>query len=223
MQYYLSSFLSLEVSMTTPTKTKEKDPTAIQIGQRIKQAREMAGLTTQKALNDILVPLHGWSTSRLGNYESGFSIPHPDDLKLIADSTSSSVCWLTFGAGPIRASHRDRQAVRAQNLSNAMSALRPDQEALSAFLQRARTDAATLQAMLDNPFRPIGDRLARQFERALDKPNGWFDEQHIEHDPICARFPDDLRDLMALYSAQTEQGRKLILEVVRTMARTLHP
>ena len=70
-----------------------KNPTAIQIGQRIKQARRMAGFDTAAQL---LEKIPDWGPSRLGNYEAGISLPSPDDVKLIAEKTDSSPCWIIF-------------------------------------------------------------------------------------------------------------------------------
>jgi hypothetical protein len=44
--------------------TDKKNPTAIQIGQRIKQARRMAGFDTAAKM---LSQIPDWSNSRLGN------------------------------------------------------------------------------------------------------------------------------------------------------------
>lgn len=44
---------------------KNKDPIAVQVGARIKQARQMACFKTQGELNKILVGEHGWNTGRL--------------------------------------------------------------------------------------------------------------------------------------------------------------
>ncbi len=49
-----------------------------------------------------------------------------------------------------------------------------------------------------NPFEPISDELARRFENQLRHPTGWMDERHVEHDPLCLSFPDDIRELMTL-------------------------
>lgn len=194
---------------------KEKDPVAVQIGQRIKQAREMGGFITQAALNAILAQRYGWSAGRLGNYEAGYSIPHPGDIQILAAETGSSACWIMFGAGPIRSRERDIQAIRHQNLMHVVALLRAEEGAYAKFLEAARSDDQTLRAFLDNPFRRIGDRLARQFEKALGKRHGWFDEQHIESDPVCSRFPDELRELMTIYSEQDERGRQLLLRLAR--------
>lgn len=48
-----------------------KNPAAVKIGQRIKQARKMAGYDTAAQL---LEELGDWRTGRLGNYEAGISI-----------------------------------------------------------------------------------------------------------------------------------------------------
>ena len=80
-----------------------KNPTAVQIGQRIKQARKMSGMDTAETL---LEKIPEWKRSRLGNYEAGISTPSPDDVRQIASATGASPCWIMFGAGPIRATGR---------------------------------------------------------------------------------------------------------------------
>ena len=67
-----------------------KNPTTVQIGQRIKQARKMAGFDTAAQL---LAKIPDWGTGRLGNYEAGISLPSPDDVQTIARMTGSSPCW----------------------------------------------------------------------------------------------------------------------------------
>ena len=109
-----------------------KNPTAIQIGQRIKQARRMAGSDTAAQL---LEKIPDWGPSRLGNYEAGISLPSPDDVKLIAEKTDSSPCWIMFGSGPIRASGRDAQAIRHQNLVATYEQARSQRGQLSPFLK----------------------------------------------------------------------------------------
>ena len=69
--------------------TEPKNPTAVQIGQRIKQARRMAAMETADSL---LSRIPEWSRSRLGNYEAGISTPSPDDIRLIAQTTGASAC-----------------------------------------------------------------------------------------------------------------------------------
>ena len=46
-------------------------------------------------------------------------------------------------------------------------------------------------------------------------------EQHLEDDPLYNAFPEDTRELMALYSGLTPNPRKAILETVRTLVRYL--
>jgi len=200
--------------------SKAKDPTAVKIGKRIQQARKMAGF---KAARDINIELEkqGWSSSRLGNYESGISIPGPDEVRLLAELTDTSECWIYFGVGPIRSRARDIQAVRYQNLATVVKNMASDPAAFEHFLEKSRSTEESLNQRLMNPLKKIGDRLARSFERALGKPNGWFDEQHVDNDAVCSRFPDDLRELMAIYSEQDNKGRNLLLDMARTLKRNL--
>jgi hypothetical protein len=203
------------MTKNAPRVPKKELPIARQVGPRIKQAREMGGFDTQAKLNAILTTTHGWSPSRLGNYEAGYSIPGPDDVDIIAKETGTSACWIMFGAGPIGSREREIQAIRHQNLVHTVESLKADQAGYRALLDTANTSPAKVELFVSDPGKAIGDRIARQMEKVLGKRKGWFDEQHVEHDPLCARFPDELRELMSIYSEQDERGRKLLLQVAR--------
>ncbi len=190
-----------------------KNPTAVQIGQRIKQARRMAGMETAEAL---LEKITEWKRSRLGNYEAGISMPSPDDVRLIASATGTSPCWIMFGAGPIRATGRDKQAIRHQNLV-AIADRAKATRALSSLLKALGLSRKKLDSHLANPFLDLSERMMRHCESYLKKPNGWMDEQHVENDPLCRSFPDDMRELMTLYSNLSETNRKLLLRIARTI------
>ena len=188
------------------------------IAARIKIARKMAGLNTQALL---LKKVESWKPSRLGNYEAGISTPGADDILIIAEATGVSPCWLIFGIGPIRSEARDLQAIRHQNLGNWVHQLVEKRGAVSRLAKALGMIKKELDALLENPFQPVSDQQARQFELHLNLRSGWMDEQHVEHDPLCMSFPDDIRELMMLYSQQPPQQRQVILETVRTLARYL--
>ncbi|MCP3663396.1 MAG: helix-turn-helix transcriptional regulator [Gammaproteobacteria bacterium] len=191
--------------------SERKNPTAVLIGQRIKQARKMAGMDTADSL---LANIPEWKRSRLGNYEAGISMPSPDDVQLIATATSSSPCWIMFGAGPIRATGRDQQAIRHQNLI-AIGEEAGSSRKLTSLLKALGISRKKLDAHLANPFLALTERMMRKCEKYLSKPNGWMDEQHIENDPLCSSFPDDMRELMSLYSNLDESNRELMLRLAR--------
>ena len=191
---------------------KQKNPTAVKIGNRIKQARKMAGHETQTSL---LENIPTWSASRLGNYESGISMPSPDDVMLIAEAAQASPAWIMFGIGPIRSAYRDVQAIRHQNLVFINEQLSKERGKLTGFLKATGLSKATLIEHLDNPFNDLQDRIARRAEKHLEKPAGWFDEQHIESDPLCVSFPDDLRELMSIYSELEKPERQRLLSIGR--------
>jgi hypothetical protein len=182
---------------------------------RIKLARRMAGLDTQAAL---LKRIPQWKPSRLGNYEAGVSTPGPDDILLIAHATETSACWLMFGLGPIRPSARDLQAIRHQNLSRLAEL---SETGLSGLTKGLRLTQKRLREHLDNPFLPIDDALALRCEEAGGHRQGWMDEQHVEDDPLCMAFPEDMRELMMLYSELDKGGRRLVLATLRTLAGEL--
>jgi transcriptional regulator with XRE-family HTH domain len=191
---------------------QNKNPTAVKIGNRIKQARKMAGFDTAAQLNEHLPD---WSASRLGNYEAGISTPAPDDIERIATITGSSPCWITFGIGPIRASSRDVQAMRHQNLSFLVKELTKTPTKLRSLLQTLGISRKKIDELIDNPFTPIQDRYARRCEQYLKKAKGWMDEQHVESDPLCMNFPEDLRELMSIYSELNVADRKRLLEIAK--------
>jgi transcriptional regulator with XRE-family HTH domain len=201
---------------TLKHKSSTRNPTAIKIGGRIRQARKMAGFETAAQLNEHLL---GWSASRLGNYEAGISLPSPDDIERIAAITGSSPCWITFGIGPIRATSRDTQAVRHQNLSFLVNQLKEIPGNLNPLLKELGISARKLSELLNNPFTPIIDRYARRCEKFHKKPKGWMDEQHVESDPLCMNFPEDIRELMSIYSELNERDRNKLLEIARIISR----
>jgi transcriptional regulator with XRE-family HTH domain len=187
---------------------RSKDPAAVRIGKRIAQARKMAGFRTAK---DFREKLSDWPDNRLSWYEAGYSMPHPADVERIATLTDASPCWIMFGLGPIRSAQRDLQAVRHQNLIY----LHGQQLTQVA---SAQLDPAQLSKHLDNPFLHIGERLARRLEQAAARPERWLDEQHVESDGLCASFPDELRELMTLYSEMDSHRRTLLLALANTVS-----
>jgi len=208
----------MAASKKRKSEGRAKNKRAVQIGLRIKQARQMAGFDSQSQLTEKLQDA-GWSKSKLGLLEAGYATPDPEDVDLVADLTDTSSCWIMFGVGPIRQAKRDRQAVRHQNICAHVYALRDHPDQYQTFLSAAKTTDEKVQAILDNPDRQIGDRIARQFEKALEKPKGYLDEQNVENDPLCRQFPDDLRELMAIYSELPESERKLLLSMARTISQ----
>ena len=192
-----------------------KNPTAIQIGQRIKQARRMAGFDTAAQL---LEKIPGWGPSRLGNYEAGISLPSPDDVRLIAEKTDSSPCWIMFGSGPIRAAGRDAQAIRHQNLVATYEQARSQRGQLAPFLKAIGFSRKKLDEHIANPFLIITDRLVRRCEQNLNKQKGWMDEQHVETDPVCASFPEDMRRLMMIYSELPEKEKQRLLRMIEAFS-----
>lgn len=189
------------------------------IAARIKMARKMAGLNTQAAL---LEQIPGWSASRIGNYEAGISTPGPDDILRIAKATQSSPCWLMFGLGPIRPNARDLQAIRHQNLCNSYEELKDQEQKLNDFLSSLDINIDKLLLLIDNPFKTISRTIARKYESHFSLPKGWMDEQHVEYDPLCLSFPEDIRELMTLYSSLDQRQRKLVLETVKTLSSELN-
>lgn len=192
----------------------KKNPTAIQIGQRIKQARRMAGFQTAA---DLLKHIPSWSNSRLGNYEAGISLPSSDHIKLIAEVTGVSPCWLMFALGPIRSTGRDLQAIRHQNFVYIIDSIKSESGVINRFYKATGLSRKKSEDYLNNPFLAIPVKVVRLCERFLDKPAAWMDEQHIETDPLCASFPDDMRELMEIYSNLDAKERGLLLRMARVV------
>lgn len=42
-----------------------------------------------------------------------------------------------------------------------------------------------------------------------------MDEQHVESDPICAAFPDDMQEVMSIYSNLEPDERQQFLRIAR--------
>ena len=188
----------------------DKNPTAVQIGQRIKQARKMAGFDSAAQL---LAKIPDWGTGRLGNYEAGISIPSPDDIKIIAKKTGSSPCWIMFGLGPIRSTGRDQQAIRHQNFEYIFDNCQNQRGVLPKFLKAIGLSRQKANEYINNPFLTIADRIARKCEKFYKKPSGWLDEQHVESDPVCAAFPEDMREVMEIFSGLTNEKREMLLKI----------
>jgi transcriptional regulator with XRE-family HTH domain len=195
--------------------SQTKNPTAVKIGNRIKQARKMAGFETAAQLNEHLPD---WSASRLGNYEAGISVPSPDDIERIAAITGSSPCWITFGIGPIRPTSRDIQAIRHQNLTFVVEQLKSPPSKLNLLLKELGISRIKLDELLENPFTPIINRYARRCEKFQKKHKGWMDEQHVESDPLCMNFPEDIRELMSIYSELETKDRARLLNIARIIS-----
>lgn len=187
-----------------------KNPTAVQIGQRIKQARKMAGFDTAAQL---LEKIPDWGTGRLGNYEAGISLPSPDDVKTIAKVTGSSPCWIMFGLGPIRSTGRDIQAIRHQNFVYIFENCKTQKDAITIFLKTIGLSRKKVNEYINNPFLTIPDRIARKCEKFAKNRVGWLDEQHVESDPVCAAFPDDMRRVMEIFSNLSYEKRKMFLQI----------
>lgn len=172
----------------------------------------MAGFNTAADLNQRFPD---WSSSRLGNYESGQSIPSPDIVMGIAQETDTSPCWIMFGLGPIRSAQRDLQAVRHQNFFYLFKDKSNREKIQLAKLLDLSADQ--MEKHLDNPFKKIPDRLARKAERVSEKVRGWLDEQHVVSDGISSAFPDDMRELMEIYSEMQSEKRSSLLEIARSI------
>ena len=172
----------------------------------------MAGFDTAAKL---LKNIPAWGTGRLGNYEAGISLPSPDDVKVISEVTGSSPCWIMFGIGPIRSSGRDIQAIRHQNFIYAYGNLKARRSLVIKFLEFVGLSRKKAHEYISNPFLKIPDRIARRCEQFENKPKGWMDEQHIESDPVCAAFPEDMQYVMEIFSSLADDKRKMFTKMAK--------
>ena len=196
-------------------KKTSKDRNAVAIGQRLQQARRMADLTS---IDKFITKARTWKERRstLTNYEAGISMAPPEVALLYQDITGCSACWIYFGSGPIRTAGRDLQAIRHQNLS-ALYHTAQHQKKIPALCKQLGISRAKLDDHLQNPFLDISDRLTRRAEQYAGKRVGYMDEQHIELDPICASFPDDMQRIMEIYSNLEPSQRVLLLKIAEAM------
>jgi len=67
------------------------------IGDRIKQARESAGLTQQQLADAIGIPSYG--RQRVNHWESGARAPGRAYLVKIAEALDKHPAWIEFGDG----------------------------------------------------------------------------------------------------------------------------
>jgi hypothetical protein len=85
---------------------------------------------------------------------------------------------------------------------------------LALFLKAIGLSRKKLDEHITNPFLTIPDRLARRCEQHLKKQKAWMDEQHVETDPVCASFPEDMRRMMIIYSELPAEERERLLRVI---------
>lgn len=182
------------------------------VGERIRQARIMAGFDTMAKLNEIFPD---WSERRLGNYENGTSLPNPLDVLRIAKATQTSPCWITFGIGSIRSSDRDFQAIRYQNFSHLYENMSKSEQ--MDFRTALKLKPREVNNFLQNPYLKITETMCRKIERHLKKTKGWMEQQHVEIDGLCDYFPEDIKELLTIYSNLDESSRKMMLDIVKVI------
>lgn len=188
------------------------DPKKI-MGKRIRLARKMAGLTQERLLENASKP--GASKSMVSNWENGRYRPNRDQIEAIAAATGTSPSWIERGYGPIGTDNRDIQAIRHQNLGyhwheREIFKLRTGSH--SEYLSEER-----ILAYLCDPRVMIPDEAAREMERALGKPEGWMDEQHVENDPVLESLPPDAREVLHIYSELPQKYRPLLIGLIQSL------
>ena len=70
---------------------------------------------------------------------------------------------------------------------------------------------------INNPFLEISDGLSTIIEHSLEKRESWMDEQHIENDGLSNFFPDDLREIMMIFSNMKPESKTLLLDLAKTL------
>jgi hypothetical protein len=109
---------------------------------------------------------------------------------------------------------RDIQAIRHQNLVYLVEQAQASDK-IKSLVSTLGIAKVKLDTHLDNPFMNITDRITRRCEKFLNKPKGWMDEQHVESDPVCAAFPEDMREVMEIYSNLEPNERATFLRIAR--------
>ena len=71
--------------------------------------------------------------------------------------------------------------------------------------------------MLDHLYLKITETLCRKIERHLGKTKGWMEQQHVEMDGLCDFFPEDVKELLSIYSNLDSDGRTMLLEISRSV------
>ena len=100
-----------------------------------------------------------------------------------------------------------------------MERLKATPSELQKLLKELGISRKKLDELLENPFGPIIDRYARRCEKFQAKPKGWMDEQHVESDPLCMNFPEDIRELMSIYSELETKDRERLLNIARVISK----
>ena len=101
-----------------------------------------------------------------------------------------------------------------REVGSTIEQVQPKRGQLTRLLKALGISRKKLDEYLANPFQPIPDRLVRRCEKFLNKPPAWMDEQHVETDPVCASFPEDMRRLMMIYSDLPTLERRRLLCIV---------
>lgn len=202
------NYLSISGGAMTKTINDQKK----MVGERIRQARQMAGFDTIASLSE---QFPDWSERRLGNYENGTSLPNPLDILRISKETQTSPCWITFGIGSIRSSDRNIQAIRYQNFSHLYEQMNKNEQLkLRKFIQLKPKEVSN---HLKNPYLIITDSLCQNIELYLGKTKGWMEQQHVEMDGLSDYFPEDIKELLSIYSNLDPGGRAMLLEISRSI------
>ncbi len=195
------------------TREKTLDEHKKIVGGRIRQARLMSGHETIAALNE---KFPDWSNSRLGNYETGNSLPNPLEIMRIAEATETSPCWIAFGIGTIRSIARELQPIRHQNLTFLEENLSKSE--LTSLRKSLNLKPNEFLNHINNSFLKITDTMCLKIERILGKQKNWMSEQHIDTDGLCKHYPEDIQKILTIYSNLDKNGKQLFLSLTQSMS-----
>ncbi len=208
-----STKLLVSVAMYIP---KSIDEYRKNVGERIKKARLMAGFNTA---TELCSKIPGWTLSRVSNYEGGVSAPSPLDILKIADVTDTNPGWLTYGMGPIRSNNRDIQSIRHQNYRYLIESVIDISAQAQEFRAAVKLKPKEVKNLFADPSKSLTATLCRKIERFLDLPSGWMDEQQIVADGSCSYFPDEIKELLAIYSSLDKGNRGKLLEIAAVLSK----
>ena len=111
----------------------------VEVGQRIKDARESIGMT-QWELGDLV----GVKERSIQNYEAGKKIPFPA-MATIADLTGTSVVWLLYGThsppGAVSQDYLDTLSDRVTAIQMEVATIRTQLEAMRRLLEQLAASA----------------------------------------------------------------------------------
>ena len=181
------------------------NPLYVKIGNRVRQARKMAGETNSRALSERLGKSGGW----LNNIETGLSTLGVEDTLLLCKELKVNPCWISYGIGS--PSPAATQANRYRNLLAIISEAESE-GGLPDLLAALKLSAPALEKLRGSPYKKITDRQARLCEEYLKKPHGWLDVAHGASD--YSALPKDEQKLLELHARLPKRDKGKLLTMI---------